>query len=135
MKYFIVFRNSVTQSGSQFYNYKGSTSIVLLAVGDAKYRFTLMDIGARGCRSDGGVLTSSEFGKRLFRGLLNIPPPCTLPRSSMIVPHVIVGDEAFPLATQIMRPYPGQFLENYKTIFNYRLSRAGNRKCLWNFKC
>jgi hypothetical protein len=41
------------------------------------------------------------------------------------MPHVIIGDEAFPLKTYLMRPYPGsQEADLIKSNFNKRLSRA-----------
>ncbi|CAH1997462.1 unnamed protein product [Acanthoscelides obtectus] len=37
---------------------------------------------------------------------------------------VIVGDDAFPLRTNLMKPYSKSHLNNTERIFNYRLSRA-----------
>jgi hypothetical protein len=37
---------------------------------------------------------------------------------------VIVGDNAFPLKTYLIKPYPGANLAYDKKIYNYRLSRA-----------
>lgn len=47
---------------SPFYNYKGFHSIVLLAVEDANNKLIMVDVGANGRASDGGVLENTKFG-------------------------------------------------------------------------
>ena len=76
-------------AGSTFYNYKGTHSIVLLAVCDAHYRFTLVDIGDAGHHSDGGVLSDSTFGQAIESESLAIPPLRALPGTSTVVPICI----------------------------------------------
>ncbi|XP_044766223.1 protein ALP1-like [Coccinella septempunctata] len=111
-------------SGSKFFNYKKTFSIVLMAVCDASYRFTLVDIGSFGSQSDGGVFRESAFGKALDSGSLKLPPEKSLPGSDVNFPSFFVGDEAFPLKPYLLRPYPGRNLEESKNVYNYRLSRA-----------
>lgn len=113
-------------SGSLYYNYKKFFSTVLLAITDAKYKFIVVDIGPFGRNNDSGILSSSKFGQLLQNNMLDIPPSKCLPGTTIPVPHVFVGDEAFPLSEHLMRPYPGSQVLNDSTkkIFNYRLSRA-----------
>lgn len=112
-------------SGSMYYNYKKTFSIVLMATCDSKYKFTLFDVCAFGTESDGGILSRSVFGKAIYEGALNFPKgKFHLPGSEKETPLYFVGDEAFQMTTNIMRPYPGRNLNEQRKIFNYRLSRA-----------
>lgn len=117
-------------SGSLFFNYKKTFSVVLMAVVDSKYKFVLIDVGASGRLSDGGVFKNSVIGQRLESGMLNLPGPTTFPGTSTCTQHVFVGDEAFQLRTDFMRPFPGRLTDDEKIVFNYRLSRA--RRCVEN---
>lgn len=113
-------------SGSVYYNYKKEFSIVLMALVDADYRFVTVDVGAYGRNSDGGIFRSSQLGKQLQARTLNIPEDKPLPETNTVLPHVIVGDEAFPLLPNVMRPFPGTQTANNAAnkIYNYRHSRA-----------
>lgn len=50
-------------AGSTYYNYKGSHSIVLIV--DADYK--LIDLGAYGRNSDGGILSNSIIRKKNYK--------------------------------------------------------------------
>ncbi|XP_071484602.1 uncharacterized protein [Diadema antillarum] len=115
-----------SNSGSLYYNYKGSFSVVLLALADSNYCFTAVDIGAFGRSSDGGIFANSTLAKALDSNQLNFPADKVLPGSENEepMPHVLLGDEAFPLKRYLMRPYPGKDLDDSRRIFNYRLCRA-----------
>jgi hypothetical protein len=109
-----------SNSGSLYFNYKNTFSIVLLALVDAQYNFIAVDVGAYGKISDGGIFGNSNLGKALQRSTLPVPGNAALPGTSIEAPNVIVGDEAFPLKTYLMRPYSRQDL----IYLNYRLCRV-----------
>lgn len=112
-------------SGSKYFNCKKTFSLVLMAACDARYKFTLFDVGAYGSERDGGILSRSDFDQFLYAGMLNIPGgTARLPGSDKEVSYYFVGNEAFQMSTHVMRPYPGRSLNEQKRIFNYRLSRA-----------
>jgi len=52
-------------SDSYYYNYKGFSSIVLLSVVDADYKFLYCDIGANGAGSDAGIFSDTELKENL----------------------------------------------------------------------
>ncbi|KAL2099402.1 hypothetical protein ACEWY4_005882 [Coilia grayii] len=88
-------------SGSIYYNYKGSYSIVLLAMVDARYRFLMVDVGAYGKTSNGGTLSLSAFGRALRNNTLGLPSDKPLPGTDRAMPYVFVADEAFPLCANM----------------------------------
>jgi hypothetical protein len=75
---------------------------------DADYQFLYIDVGAQGSISDGGVFNHCSFKKDLDSDRLNLPPKRFLPGGQMIVPYVIVADDAFALSRNLMKPYSGQ---------------------------
>lgn len=94
--------------------------------------FSFCDIGCQGRIRDGGVLRNTVFFQALQANKLNIPPPSTLLKDDTelledwnpVIPHYFVGDEAFALSQNIMKPYPKRGLTEEQRVFNYRLSRA-----------
>ncbi|KAJ4920917.1 hypothetical protein JOQ06_000172 [Pogonophryne albipinna] len=113
-------------SGSLYFNYKSTHSLVLLAVVDAQYLFRVVDVGGFGRSSDSGSLRNSAFGESLRDGSLQLPPDTVIPGAERLglLPHVFVGDEAFPLLDNLLRPFPGRQITRERRMYNYRLSRA-----------
>lgn len=108
-----------------FRDYKGHDSTNLLALSGAKQHFIMVDIGAPGRHSDGGVFANSEMGKRFQNNEMFVPRREKLTERGPELPYVMVGDEAFALSSSMMKPYPRRNCLNLKErVFNYRLSRA-----------
>ena len=66
-----------------------------MAVCDANYRYTMVDIGDAGRQSDGDVFASSHIGYAMNNGLLHLPQSAKIDKTNTILPYVFVGDEAF----------------------------------------
>ncbi|KAG5873102.1 hypothetical protein JTB14_008182 [Gonioctena quinquepunctata] len=99
-------------SGSLYYNYKGSFSVVLMALCEADYNFLYVDVGVQG----------------LEQNTLQIPPKRVLPGRNVDMPFVIVADDAFAMSERIMKQFVGRHSKgSIERAFNYRHSRA--RRC------
>lgn len=81
-------------------------------------------LGASGRRGDGNVFFYSAFGRRLRKGLLNLPPPLPCDGFSEDLPFFFVGDAAFSGNPHIIAPKKGKFLHPEEVLSNYRISRA-----------
>jgi len=116
---------SPTYSGCEFGNYKGTFSVVLMALVDANYRFIYVDVGCQGRIIDGDIFQNTTLFKKLNENQLMLPPDQPLPSQELPIPYVFVGDNAFTLSTHLMTPYPGTYDRVYADgVFNYHLSRV-----------
>lgn len=111
-------------SGSLYHNYKGFFSLVLMAVCDAHYVFTLVDIGDYGSNNDSGVLPNSPMAKALEQNGLGMPEKEPHNGFEDDLPYFLVGDDIFGLKTWLQRPFSSRGLSEHQRVFNYRLSRA-----------
>lgn len=101
-------------SGSEYYNYKKTFSIILYAVVDARYNFSFIDVGTNGRVNDAAVFSKSAFNVALETNSLQVPER-----------GVFLGDDAFPLRPNLLKPFSrcGPLTQTQQ-VFNYRLSRA-----------
>lgn len=139
-----------SNSGSAFFNYKQYFSIVLMALVDADCKYIAIEVGSYGAEGDAGniliylsfsiryiinyilccifagIFAKCAFGRAIAEGKFGIPPPAALPMTETILPHVILGDEAFSLTENMMKPYPRpqSLADETKAVYNYRHSRA-----------
>ncbi|XP_015778411.1 PREDICTED: uncharacterized protein LOC107356303 [Acropora digitifera] len=112
-------------AGSAYYNYKNFHSIVLLAICDANYCFTFVDIGDYGSTNVASVLSNSAFGQAYDKDpeALKIPRPCNYKNVDNL-PFVLIGNDIFPQKSWFMKPFPGKGLAEHQRVYIYRLSRA-----------
>ena len=60
-------------SGSYYFNYRATFSIVLLGLVDGDYKFIYVDDGCNGRVGNGSVFKNSSLSRALSDNLLNIP--------------------------------------------------------------
>ena len=82
--------------------------------------------GTNGSISDGSVIKNTKFYEGLIGGTLNIPPPGPVQGSMMDIPYVFVGDEAFALGSDFMKPYSQQTLN--VELANFQLPTLKGKK-------
>ncbi|XP_076549178.1 uncharacterized protein LOC143306597 [Osmia lignaria lignaria] len=100
---------SPKHSGSDYINYKGFFSVVLLSVVDANYNFLFVDVGCQGRISDGGVFNNSSLYRAMEEKKLNIPAAIRLEGRETPIPFFFLGDEALPISEHLLKCYSGYF--------------------------
>ncbi|XP_056378939.1 uncharacterized protein LOC130274527 [Hyla sarda] len=111
--------------GSEYFNYKKFYSTILIAFADAQYRLIAVDIGSYGRNNDSRVFKNSVMGRRIYSGEMGLPEPRAFPGTDgPPMPFVFIGDEAFQMCGNLLKPYSSRGLDQRKRIFNYRLSHA-----------
>ena len=98
---------------------------MLLAVCNAKYEFTIVDIGDSTRQSVGSFYNNSHLGFAIENNTLNLSDPDVVDSNpENILPYVFVTDGVFGLKCHMMRPYPDQNISLDERILNCRCFRT-----------
>ena len=112
------------KTGSDYYNYKGFSSLVLLALVDAEYRFLWIVYGSSGSSSDAKIFNKGDFREKIVDGTLGILAPEALGQGRPDLHYFFLHDDAFALKPGIVKPYSKRQLTREESIANYRISKG-----------
>ncbi|KAL1468251.1 hypothetical protein MTO96_025559 [Rhipicephalus appendiculatus] len=117
------------EHATDYYNYKGLYSTILLAVADLRYKFMYTNVGSPGRMHDAAVFERSRLPKCWKNDLFKIE---VKQMQGAPVGPVLFADQAFPLQPHLMKPYARAGPEGSSTrAFNYRLHQKENK---WKIK-
>lgn len=116
------------ESAIDYYNFKGSHSIILFAVADARYRYIYFNVGSPGKNSDSNVLKKTSLNKALESNLFD---SVEREMGNAKLPVCLIGDSAFPLSKHLMKPYAESLLMSEEQKF-YNLKLCGARRIIEN---
>ncbi|XP_051544887.1 uncharacterized protein LOC127435433 [Myxocyprinus asiaticus] len=104
-----------------YHNYKARFSVIMMAAVDVNYKFIYASVGTQDRVSDAGLFAHSDLCKAMDQGLLNFPLREPLPNCDITMPYMFLGDEAYPLRPNFMKPYPYRQMDHSQQVLNYRL--------------
>ena len=93
------------KSGSEYFNYKGYFSLVLLALVIAKYKFLWVNVGVSGSSSDALIFNRSKMKRKIENGTLVLPPPESMGPGGPDLYYFLLEDDAFTLIPWLVKPY------------------------------
>ena len=112
------------KSGTEYFKYKGSFSLVILPLVDADYRFLWANVRATGSSSDAQIFNRSKLKKRIYQWKVRTATTratCTWEPS---LHYCLLGDDTFALMPWLFKPYSRGRLTRDERIANYRISRG-----------
>lgn len=68
-----------------------------MAVANARYKFTMINVSSYGKDWDGSILCYINVHQRLENGTLKLPTETKLPNSDFSALYIFVGDKVIPL--------------------------------------
>jgi len=116
--------NVLQKLGHCFTTTNNFFSVILQGVADSESRLIFIDIGPYGKQSDGGTFSASTLCHFLENSESTLPKPARFEGSGMEVPFLILGDEAYPLKTYLMKHFTRKYFSCEERVINYKLSRA-----------
>ncbi|XP_075559184.1 uncharacterized protein LOC142590668 [Dermacentor variabilis] len=109
------------ENAVDYHNYKGWYSIILLAMVDHMYRFRYINIGAPGRCHDANVYARSRLSTLVEGAYFSLPVALI---EDVEVKPIILCDQAFPLTTNLLKPFSNALPDTHEAAFNYNLSRT-----------
>ena len=113
-------------NAKEYFNRKGSHSVILQAVADIDGRFIQTYAGQPGSVHDARVLSKSLLGRKLQCADL-LQGPVIEVNNTMIKPYLL-GDAGYALSANIIVPYPGEQLTPEQEHFNF--VHSSTRMCV-----
>ena len=92
------------KSGSDYYNYKGFFSLVLLTLVDTDYSFLWDNVGSNESSSDAQIFNRSNMSKKIEDGSLALPPPEPLGEGGPDLHYFLLADNTFALMPWMVKP-------------------------------
>ena len=114
----------LSHTGSIYYHYKGFLSVVLMTVCDARYVFTLVNVGDFGSNNDSGVLENSTMGKAFASNQMGLPDEQHVKGCKIPLPYFLVGDDILALKSLFLQSFPrrSKLSEDQKFLTTFILS-------------
>ncbi|KAH7945967.1 hypothetical protein HPB49_018282 [Dermacentor silvarum] len=109
------------EHATDYYNYKGWHSIILLALVDHQYLFKYINVGSPGRCHDAYVYGRSELHNLVASDFFK--SPASEIEGTRVGP-IILCDQAFPLTPNLLKPFANAVAGTREGIFNYQLSKT-----------